>query len=113
MCEFLLQHGADVNICDVVSYSCQLFYLLLIMVQVCVVPNNLCFGLSCLLVQVVGQVHCLSKYQYIFSIDLNLYLSEIKFTFKSTYLYFGNMTYSRIVLDADFNERPLVSIRGQ
>ena len=110
MCEFLLQHGADVNSRDLVSYSCQLFYLLLIMVQVCVVPNNLCFGLNCLLVQVVGEVHCLSKYQYIFSIDLK---SEIKFTFKSTYLYFESMTYSRIVLDADFNERPLVSIRGQ
>ena len=44
MCEYLLQHGADVNNGDRVSYSCQLFDFLLIMVQVCVVPNNLCFG---------------------------------------------------------------------
>ena len=44
MCEFLLQHGADVNSCDHVSYSCQLFDFLLILVQVCVVPNNLSFG---------------------------------------------------------------------
>ena len=44
MCEFLLQHGADVHRCDLVSYSCQLFDFLLIMVQVCVVPNNLCLG---------------------------------------------------------------------
>ena len=43
MCECLLQHGADVKSRDHVSYCCQLFYLLLIMVQVCVVPNNLCF----------------------------------------------------------------------
>ena len=75
MCEFLLQHGAEVNRFDLVSYSCQLFDFLLIMVQVCVVPNSLCFGLSCLLVQVVGQVHCLSKYRYIFSIDLKVKLS--------------------------------------
>ena len=64
MCECLLKHGADVNSTDGVSYFCQLFYLLLIMVQVCVVPNNLCFGshlsgkLSYVLVQVVGQVTC-------------------------------------------------------
>ena len=70
VCECLLQHGADINSCDLVSFSCQLFYFLLIMVQVCVVPNNLCLGLSCLLVQVVGQVHYLSKYRYIFSIRL-------------------------------------------
>ena len=44
MCECLMQHGADVNSSDYVSFCCQLFYLLLIMVQVCVVPNNLCFG---------------------------------------------------------------------
>ena len=44
MCEFLLQHGADVSSCDLVSYSCQLFDFLLIVVQVCVVPNNLCLG---------------------------------------------------------------------
>ena len=64
MCECLLQHGADVNSTDGASYCCQLFYFLLIMVQVCVVPSNLCFGshlsgeLSCVLVQVVGQVTC-------------------------------------------------------
>ena len=44
MCECLLQHGADVNSSDGVSHSCQLFHLFLIMVQVCVVPRNLCFG---------------------------------------------------------------------
>ena len=44
MCQFLLQHGADVESRDEVRYCCQLFYLLLIMVQVCVVTNNLCFG---------------------------------------------------------------------
>ena len=44
MCEFLLQHGADVNSRGPVSYCCQLFDFLLIMVQVCVVLNNLCFG---------------------------------------------------------------------
>ena len=75
MCEFLLQHGGDVNRSDKVSYCCQLFYLLLIMVQVCVVPNNLCFGyhlsgdLSFVFAQVVGQVTCLPNYQYLFSID--------------------------------------------
>ena len=76
MCECLLQHGAEVKSRDRVSYCCQLFYLLPIMVQVCVVPNNLCFGLhlsgelSCVLVQVVGQVTCLPYYRYLFSIDL-------------------------------------------
>ena len=50
--------------------------LMRITVHACVVTNNVCFGShlsgepSCLLVQVVGQVHCLSKYRYIFSIDL-------------------------------------------
>ena len=44
MCGCLLQHGADVNGNDNVSFCCQLFYLLLIMVQVCVLPNNLRFG---------------------------------------------------------------------
>ena len=44
MYEFLLQHGADVKTHDRVSYCCQLFYLSLIMVQVYVVPINLCFG---------------------------------------------------------------------
>ena len=64
MCECLLKHGADVNSSDLVSYCCQLFYLLLIMVQVCVVPNNLYFGsylsgeLGCVFVEVVGQVTC-------------------------------------------------------
>ena len=57
MCEFLLQHGADVNSSDSVSYCCQLFYLLLIMVQVCVVPNNL-------------QVACWSKVLYRFTVYL-------------------------------------------
>ena len=66
-----MQHGADVKSRDYVSYCRQLFYFLVIMVQVCVVPNNLCFGLhlsgelSCVLVKVLGQVHCLSKYRYI------------------------------------------------
>ena len=65
MCECLLQHGAEVNSTDGVSHCCQLFYLSLIMVQVCVVTNNLCFGshlsgeLSCVFVQAVGQVTCL------------------------------------------------------
>ena len=86
------------------------------MVQVCVVPNNLCFGLSlfgeprCLLVQVVGQFHCSSNYRELFSTDLE---SEIECILKCTYLYFGSMTYSRIVLDTDCNEPPLVSIRRQ
>ena len=43
MCDCLLQHGAHINGSDDVSYCCQLFYLLLIMVEVSVVPNNLCF----------------------------------------------------------------------
>ena len=75
MCEFLLQHGADVNSRDFVSYSCQFFDFLLIMVQVCVLPNNLCFGyhlsgdLSFVFAQVVGQVTCLPNYRYLFSMD--------------------------------------------
>ena len=76
MCECLLQHGADVNSSDKVSYCCQLFYLLPIMVQICVVPNNLCVGshlfgeLSCVFTQVVGQVTCLTNFRYLFFIDL-------------------------------------------
>ena len=46
MCECLLQHGANVNSTDGVSYCCQLFYPLLIMVQVGVVQNNLCLVLT-------------------------------------------------------------------
>ena len=76
------------------------------MVQVCVVPNNLCFGsylsgeLSCVLVPVVGQVTCSPNYRYLFPID---FYSEIKCILKCTYLCFESMTYSRIVLDADSN----------
>ena len=44
MCKILLQHGADVKSQDEVSYCCRSFYLLLIVVQVCVVTHNLCFG---------------------------------------------------------------------
>ena len=44
MFELFQQRRADVNSSDGVSYSCQLFYLFLILVQVCVVPNNPCFG---------------------------------------------------------------------
>ena len=75
MCELLLQHVADVKSRDEVRYCCQLFYLLLIMVQVCVVLNNLCFGyhlsgdLSFVFAQVVGQVTCFPNYRYLFSID--------------------------------------------
>ena len=67
-------------------------------------------GLSYLLVQVVGQVHCSSNYRYLFSIDGQ---SDFNCILKCTYLYFGSMTVARIVLDADFNEPPLVSIRGR
>ena len=80
------------------------------MLQVCVVPNNLCFGshlsgeLRFLLVQAVGQVTCLSNNRYIFSIDG---LRELKGIVKCTFLYFGSMSHSRIVLDADSNEPPL------
>ena len=76
------------------------------MVQVCVVANNQWFvshlsgEVLCPLVQGVGQVHCLCNYRYIFSIDGQ---RVFKCILKCTYLYFGSMSYSRIVSDVNFN----------